>query len=441
MSKKIGMVSLGCPKNQVDAEIMLSKLQNGGFEIVNDPAEADLIIVNTCAFIESAKKESIESILDMASYKEDYPSVRLLVTGCLAERYRSEIFEEIPEVDGVIGIGADNDICEICDKILSFEKVEEYPPKENLCFDGDRILTTPSYSAYIKIAEGCSNNCTYCAIPSIRGAYRSRPAESILAEAEKLAKDGVKELIVVAQDTTRYGEDLYGRNALSPLLRSLCKIEGIEWIRLLYLYPERIDDALIDTIAEEDKIVKYMDVPVQHCSERVLKRMNRQGNRQSLTDLFNKIRERIPDVTLRTTFIAGFPGETEEEFEELCDFVSEMKFERMGCFAYSEEEGTPAARLDGMLSEEERTRRADIVNDLQSEILDSVNESLIGKELSAIVEDYDGYTDSYYGRTVMDAPEIDTQICFTCGYELNDGDIVTVEIINCVDGILTGEVV
>lgn len=441
MSKKIGMVSLGCPKNQVDAEIMLSKLQNGGFEIVNDPAEADLIIVNTCAFIESAKKESIESILDMASYKEDYPSVRLLVTGCLAERYRSEIFEEIPEVDGVIGIGADNDICEVCEKLLSFEKVEEYPPKENLCFDGDRILTTPPYSAYIKIAEGCSNNCTYCAIPSIRGAYRSRPAESILAEAEKLAKDGVKELIVVAQDTTRYGEDLYGRNALSPLLRSLCKIEGIEWIRLLYLYPERIDDALIDTIAEEDKIVKYMDIPVQHCSERVLKRMNRQGNRQSLTALFNKIREKIPDVTLRTTFIAGFPGETEEEFEELCDFVSEMKFERMGCFAYSEEEGTPAARLDGMLSEEERVRRADIVNDLQSEILDSVNESLIGKELSAIVEDYDGYTDSYYGRTVMDAPEIDTQICFTCGYELEDGDIVTVEIINCVDGILTGEVV
>ncbi len=441
MSKKIGMVSLGCPKNQVDAEIMLSKLQNGGFEIVNDPAEADLIIVNTCAFIESAKKESIENILDMASYKEDYPSVRILVAGCLAERYRSEIFEEIPEVDGVIGIGADNDICEVCEKLLSFEKVESYPPKENLCFDGDRVLTTPPYSAYIKIAEGCSNNCTYCAIPSIRGAYRSRPAESILAEAEKLAKDGVKELIVVAQDTTRYGEDLYGKNALSPLLRSLCKIDGIEWIRVLYLYPERIDDALIDTIAEEDKIVKYMDIPVQHCSERVLKRMNRQGDRQSLTDLFNKIREKIPDITLRTTFIAGFPGETEDEFEELCDFVSEMKFERMGCFAYSEEEGTPAARLDGMLPEEERTRRADIVNDLQSEILDSVNESLIGKEFSVIVENYDGYTDSYYGRTVMDAPEIDTQICFTCGYELDDGDIVKVEIINCVDGILTGEVV
>lgn len=439
MSKKVGMVSLGCPKNQVDAEIMLSKLQNGGFEIVNDPGEADIIIVNTCGFIESAKKESIENILDMVSYKEDYPSVRVLVTGCLAERYRSQILEEIPEVDGVIGIGANNDICEVCDKLLSFEKVEEYPAKESLCFDGDRILTTPEYTAYIKIAEGCSNKCTYCAIPSIRGEYRSRPAESILAEAENLAKNGVKELIVVAQDTTRYGEDLYGKNALSPLLRSLCKIERIEWIRLLYLYPERIDDTLIDTIAQESKIVKYLDIPVQHCSERVLKRMNRRGDRQTLTNLFNKIRERIPDVTLRTTLIAGFPGETEEEFEELCDFVSEMQFERMGCFAYSEEEGTPAVKLDGMLPEEERARRADIINDLQSEILDKINESLIGLELQTIVEDYDGYTDSYYGRTVMDAPEIDTQICFTCGYELNNGDIVSVEVINCVDGLLTGE--
>ena len=441
MSKKIGMISLGCPKNQVDAEIMLSKLQNHGYEIVTDPGEADIIIINTCGFIESAKKESIENILDMVSYKEDFPSVKILVTGCLAERYRSEIFTEIPEVDGVVGIGANNDICEICDKLMNYEKVEEFPPKEALCFDGDRVLTTPPYSAYLKIAEGCSNHCTYCAIPSIRGEYRSRPAESILAEAEKLSKNGVKELIVVAQDTTRYGEDLYGKNALVPLLRSLCKVEGIEWIRLLYLYPERIDDSLIETIASEDKIVKYMDIPVQHCSSRVLKRMNRKGDRESLTNLFNKIRERIPDITLRTTFIAGFPGETEEEFEELCNFVNEMKFERMGCFAYSEEEGTPAAKLDGMLPEEERNRRADIVNDIQSGILDEINESLIGKELITIVEEYDGYTDSYYGRTVMDAPEIDTQICFTCGYDLNDGEIVTVEVINCVDGLLTGEVV
>ena len=431
----------GCAKNQVDGELIISRLLNLGMAQTFEPAEADLIVVNSCGFIESAKKESIENILDMVSYKEDFPSVKVLVTGCLAERYRSEIFTEIPEVDGVVGIGANNDICEICDKLMNYEKVEEFPPKEALCFDGDRVLTTPPYSAYLKIAEGCSNHCTYCAIPSIRGEYRSRPAESILAEAEKLSKNGVKELIVVAQDTTRYGEDLYGKNALVPLLRSLCKVEGIEWIRLLYLYPERIDDSLIETIASEDKIVKYMDIPVQHCSSRVLKRMNRKGDRESLTNLFNKIRERIPDITLRTTFIAGFPGETEEEFEELCNFVNEMKFERMGCFAYSEEEGTPAAKLDGMLPEEERNRRADIVNDIQSGILDEINESLIGKELITIVEEYDGYTDSYYGRTVMDAPEIDTQICFTCGYDLNDGEIVTVEVINCVDGLLTGEVV
>lgn len=441
MSKKIGMISLGCPKNQVDAEIMLSKLQNDGFEIVSDPMDADLIIVNTCGFIENAKKDSIENILDTVSYREDNPELKVLVTGCLAERYQSEIFEEIPEVDSVIGIGANDDIAEICHRILDGEKVEMYPPKENLSFDGDRVLTTPPYSAYLKIAEGCSNHCTYCAIPSIRGEFRSRPSESILAEAKRLAEKGVKELVVVAQDTTRYGEDIYGRNALAPLLKALCQIDGVEWIRLLYLYPERIDDALISTIAENDKIVKYMDIPLQHCNERVLRRMNRHGNREELTALLNKIRDRIPGVTLRTTFIAGFPGETEEEFEELCEFVDEMKFERMGCFAYSEEEGTPAARLDGMLDPEERERRAEIINERQAQILDNINESLIGKTLDTIVEGYDPYTDAYYGRTSMDAPEIDTLIYFTCGYELEDGDIVQVEVMNVVDAELTGEVV
>lgn len=441
MSKKIGMISLGCPKNQVDAEVMLSKLSEGGFDIVNDPAEADLIIVNTCGFIESAKRESIESILDMISYKEDFPSIKVLVTGCLAERYRSEIFEEIPEVDGVIGIGANGDICEICEKILGGDKTELYPPKDSLQIEGGRILTTPSYTAYLKIAEGCSNHCTYCAIPSIRGEYRSRSSESILAEAKRLAAEGVKELIVVAQDTTRYGEDLYGKNALVPLLKALSQIEGIEWIRLLYLYPERIDDALIDEIANNEKIVKYLDVPIQHCSENVLKRMNRHGNREVLTALFRKLREKIPGVVIRTSLIAGFPGETEEEFDELCSFAEEMRFERMGCFAYSEEEGTPAAKLDGMLDPEERERRAEIINDLQNEILDGINESLIGERLDVIVEGYDGYTDVYFGRTYMDAPEIDTQISFTCGYDLADGDIVRVEVINVVDGELTGEVV
>lgn len=441
MTKKVGMISLGCPKNQVDAEIMLSKLQKGGFQIVNDPAEADVVIVNTCGFIEDAKRESIENILDMVSYKEEFPQVKVLVTGCLAERYQTEIFTEIPETDAVIGIGANEDICEICTRIINGEKVESFPPKTDLKIEGDRILTTPSYSAYLKIAEGCSNHCTYCAIPSIRGPFRSRPSESILAEVKKLAGDGVKELIVVAQDTTRYGEDLYGKNALVPLLKSISLVEGIEWIRLLYLYPERIDDALIDEIANNEKIVKYMDIPLQHCNGRVLKRMNRHGDRETLTTLINKIRERIPGVTLRTTFIAGFPGETQEEFNELCEFIEEMRFERMGCFAYSEEEGTPAIKLDGMLETEIRIERADIINERQNVILDEINDSLLGKTLATIVEGYDGYSDSYYGRTTMDAPEIDMQISFTCGYELDDGDIVEVEIINSIDGELTGEVI
>ena len=441
MTKKVGMISLGCPKNQVDAETMLSKLQNGGFEIVNDPAEADVVIVNTCGFIEDAKRESIENILDMVSYKEDYENLKILVTGCLAERYQAEIFKEIPETDAVIGIGANEDICEICDRIINGEKVESFPPKSDLKIEGDRILTTPPYSAYIKIAEGCSNHCTYCAIPSIRGPFRSRPSESILAEAKKLASEGVKELIVVAQDTTRYGEDLYGKNALVPLLKALSMVEGIEWIRLLYLYPERIDDALINEIATNEKIVKYMDIPLQHCNKNVLKRMNRHGDRESLTALLNKIREKIDGVTIRTTFIAGFPGETEEEFNELCEFVDEMRFERMGCFAYSEEEGTPAAKLDGMMDAQIRQERADIINERQNVILDEINDSLIDKILPTIVEGYDPYSDSYYGRTYMDAPEIDTQIYFTCGFDLNDGDVVDVCVINVIDGELTGEVV
>ena len=441
MTKKIGMISLGCPKNQVDAEIMLSKLQNDGFEIVNDPMDADVVIVNTCGFIEDAKRESIENILDMISYKEDCENLKVLVTGCLAERYQSEIFKEIPETDAVIGIGANEDICEICNRIIDGEKVELFPPKTDLKIDGDRILTTPPYSAYIKIAEGCSNHCTYCAIPSIRGEFRSRPSESILAEAQKLANEGVKELIVVAQDTTRYGEDLYGKNALVPLLKALSGVDGIEWIRLLYLYPERIDDTLIDEIANNDKIVKYMDIPLQHCNKNVLKRMNRHGDRETLTALLNKIREKVDGITIRTTFIAGFPGETEEEFNELCEFAQEMRFERMGCFAYSEEEGTPAARLDGMMDFEIRQERADIINECQSVILDEINDSLIGKTLQTIVEGYDSYTDSYFGRTYMDAPEIDTQINFTCGFELFEGDIIEVEVINVVDGELTGEVV
>ncbi len=439
MKYRISVISLGCPKNQVDAEIMLAKLKNADFEIVEDPRYADLIIVNTCGFIESAKKESIENILDMLSYKEDYPDKKVLVTGCLAERYQTQVMEQMPELDGVVGIGANENIVEICNKILKGDRCELFPDKMSLCFDGGRELTTPSYTAYLKIAEGCSNNCTYCAIPMIRGPFRSRQPESILEEAQKLVLSGVKEITLVAQDTSRYGEDLYGKSALVPLLKSLCKIEGLKWIRILYLYPERIDDLLIDTIANEDKILKYMDIPMQHCSANVLKRMNRKGDRESLTNLIAKIRERIPGVTIRSTLIAGFPGETEEEFNELCEFIEEVKFERMGCFAYSEEEGTAATKLDGMLPEEERVKRADIINDIQGQILDDINDSLIGEKIDTIVEGYDGYTDSYYGRTVMDAIDIDTTIYFTSERELDEGDIVKVEVINAIDGELTGE--
>ena len=358
MTKKVGMISLGCPKNQVDAEIMLSKLQKGGFEIVNDPMEADVVIVNTCGFIEDAKRESIENILDMISFKEDCENLKVLVTGCLAERYQSEIFKEIPETDAVIGIGANEDICEICTRIIEGEKVELFPPKTDLKIEGNRILTTPPYSAYLKIAEGCSNHCTYCAIPAIRGEFRSRPSESILAEAKKLATEGVKELIVVAQDTTRYGEDLYGKNALVPLLRALSKIDGIEWIRLLYLYPERIDDALIDEIANNDKIVKYMDIPLQHCDKNVLKRMNRHGDRESLTALLNKIREKVEGITIRTTFIAGFPGETEEQFQRMLDAMEELELDYSNTAAYSPREKTVAAKWTDLYIDE------DVSNDL-----------------------------------------------------------------------------
>lgn len=429
MTKKVGMISLGCPKNQVDAEIMLSKLQNNGFEIVSDPADADVVIVNTCGFIEDAKKESIENILDMISYKEEYPLLKVLVTGCLAERYQSEIFKEIPETDAVIGIGANEDICEVCDRIINGEKVELFPPKTDLKIEGDRILTTPPYSAYLKIAEGCSNHCTYCAIPSIRGPFRSRPSESILREAKLLASDGVKELVVVAQDTTRYGEDLYGKNALVPLLKSLSLIDGIEWIRLLYLYPERIDDALIDEIANNEKIVKYMDIPLQHCNKNVLKRMNRHGDRESLTELLNKIREKVDGITIRTTFIAGFPGETEEEFNELYEFVKETKFERLGCFAYSEEDGTVAAGMDNQIDPEVRQQRADSIMLLQTDIMSQCQANLVGKDIDVIVDDFDSENGIWICRSVYDAPEIDGEVYIDGGYDVMVGDIVKVHVV------------
>lgn len=441
MSKKIGMISLGCPKNQVDAEIMLASLAEDGFEITNEVDGADAVIVNTCGFIEDAKKEAIENILDMAELKKEGVIGKIVVTGCLAERYREEIFKEIPEVDAVVGIGSNADICAVCRRVLEGESVETFGEKTCLPLSGERLLTTPEWFAYLKIAEGCSNHCTYCAIPSIRGEFRSRQPDDILAEAKHLAEMGVKELIVVAQDTTRYGEDLYGKSALPALLKALSKIEGIQWIRVLYCYPERITDELLDVMAETENIVEYLDIPIQHADASVLKAMNRKGDRDSLLQLIEKIRARMPDAVLRTTLITGFPGETEEAFETLCDFVKTARFDRLGCFAYSAEEGTPAAALPNQIDEETKRERGDVIMEMQYRIFDEKNRENIGKILQTVVEGYDPYTDSYFGRTERDAPDIDGQVKFTCGYELHEGDFVDVEIFDVLDYDLVGEVV
>ena len=357
MAVRVGMVSLGCPKNQVDAEHMLSLLKIDGYELVADAALADVVIVNTCGFIESAKQEAIDTILEFCTLKQEGRIKAVIATGCLAERYRDEMAKEIPELDAVVGIGSNEQICQIIRDIWNDKKmVCAYGSKQDLNISGGRIISTEPFYAYIKIAEGCSNHCTYCAIPEIRGAFRSRPIEDIVKEAQWLADNGVTELVVIAQDTTRYGEDIYGKSALPKLLKALCRIEGFRWIRTLYCYPERITDELLDTINEEEKLVKYLDIPLQHCNKDVLKRMNRFGDREYLTKLISHIREKIPNIILRTTLIAGFPGETEEQFEELCEFVAEMKFERLGCFAYSQEEGTPAATMKEQLDEQTRPR-------------------------------------------------------------------------------------
>lgn len=441
MPKKIGMVSLGCPKNQVDAELMLANLAQNGFEITNEVDGADAVVINTCGFIEEAKKEAIENILDMVQLKQEGLIGKIIVTGCLAERYQEEMLQEIPEIDAVVGLGSNKDISAICARVLEGETVETFGEKTCLPLSGERLLTTPPWFAYLKIAEGCSNHCTYCAIPSIRGEFRSRKPEDVLAEAKQLADSGVKELMVVAQDTTRYGEDLFGKSALPALLKALSEIETLEWIRVLYCYPERITDALLDVIADNDKIVKYMDIPLQHADASVLRAMNRTGDKESLLQLVAKIRARIPNVVLRTTLISGFPGETEEAFEALCDFVKEAQFDRLGCFAYSAEEGTPAASLPNQIEEDVKRERGEVIMEMQYRIFDARNRANIGKVLRTVVEGYDAYTDSYFGRTYRDAPDIDGQVKFTCGYELQEGDFVDVEIFDVLDYDLIGEVV
>lgn len=436
---KVGMISLGCPKNQVDAEIMLKKLKDAGFELTPREDDADAIIINTCGFIESAKEEAIEAIIEAASYKKIGALKALIVTGCLAERYRDEITEEIPEADVVCGIGANDDIADIVKNALTGRFKNYYGDKSGLPLSGGRILTTPPYTAYLKIAEGCSNNCTYCAIPSIRGPFRSRQIEDIVEEAGRLAADGVSEITLVAQDTTRYGEDLYGAPKLSELLRRLCKIDGLFWIRTLYTYPERIDDELIETVRSESKLVKYFDIPIQHADDVILKRMNRRSTRDGIIKLIEKLRREIPNVTLRTSLITGFPGESEEQFTTLAEFVKQIRFDRLGCFAYSEEEDTPAAGFKDQVDRQLREDRAENIMNEQNLISAENNMKKAGSILTVLTEGYDSYIKCYYGRSEADAPEIDGKVFFTSGEKLAPGDYVKVKINDCIEYDLLGE--
>lgn len=439
MAEKIAVVSLGCPKNQVDAEMMLHLLKEAGFEITSSEAEADAIIVNTCGFIEEAKSEAIENILEAAQYKKSGNCKAVIVTGCLAERYRDDITEEIPEADLVVGIGSNKDIAKLVREAISGRAKNSYGPKEDLDLNTPRILGGYPFSAYIKIAEGCNNHCTYCAIPMIRGKMRSRKIEDIVLEAKTLAKNGVKELIVVAQDTTAYGTDLYGEPKLAEILNELSKIEEIKWIRTLYTYPEKITDELIKTVRENDKLIKYFDIPLQHVNGEILKRMNRKGNEESIRSLLSKIRREIPEVTLRTTFITGFPGETDEQFSQMHAFIKEMRFDRLGCFAYSAEEDTPAAEFENQVEAQTKQDRMELIMADQMTIAAEKNEEKIGKTVTVLIEGYDSYIRCYFGRSEADAPEIDGKVFFLSDSPLKIGDFVRVQINDCMEYDLLGE--
>lgn len=436
---KIGMISLGCPKNQVDAERMLAQFDNGEFVITDCYEGADAVIVNTCGFIDAAKQEAIENILEMVQLKDEGIVKKIIVTGCLAQRYKDEILKEIPEVDAVVGIGANGRIAQIIKRVIEGESVFDMPNNEELPLVGERLLTTPEYWSYLKIADGCSNRCTYCAIPSIRGNYRSVEFETLIEEATQLAAAGTKELILIAQDTTNYGFDIYGKLRLPELLDSLCEIDGIEWIRMLYLYPDKISDELLDTIAKQPKVLPYFDIPLQHADDKILKAMNRKGDNEFLRNTIAKIRNKLPDSVIRTTFIIGFPGEGEEEFANLVAFVKDVEFDRLGCFEFSPQEGTPAFELDNDIDADTKLRRGEIIMQDQLEIVTKKNNEKIGKIYKVLVEDYDGYSDSYSGRTYMDAPEIDGSIAFTTNKNYEPGDFAEVKIIGVNDYDLIGK--
>ena len=437
---KVGVVSLGCPKNQCDAEMMLAKIHKAGYKIVEEAGLADVVVINTCGFIQSAKEEAIEEIFEAISRKNDGINKKIIVTGCLAQRYQQQMDEEFPEIDGVLGLGKNQDIIEAIERVLKDERVIDFGNIEDHTMDGDRLQSTLPHYAYLRIADGCDNCCTYCAIPEIRGRFRSRTMENIVAEAEGLVKNGVKELILVAQDTTRYGEDLYGKIMLPELLNKLCQLD-VKWIRMLYCYPERVTDELLDTMAKQDKICKYMDLPLQHCDGEILKDMNRTGDRQWLTALIKKIRDKVPGITLRTTFITGFPGETEAQFTELAEFAHEIKFERLGCFAYSQEDGTPAADFPNQVADAEKEHRAEIIMEQQDVRVGNYCNCKIGTETEAVVEGYDRYSEMFFGRDASYAPEIDGMMYFTSENKLALGDFVKVRITDNLDNNLLGEVI
>ena len=444
---KIGFVSLGCPKNQLDTEVMLHEVLEAGYEITQDETQADVVIINTCAFIESAKKEAIDNILDIAWLKKHRSLKAIIVTGCLAERYREQVFEELPEVDAVLGVGSIHHIVEAIEAVTvkkkkgSHRKFSSFDAADCVRLGGDRLLTTPDYSAYIKIAEGCDNRCSYCAIPSIRGPFRSRPIEDVVEEAKQLEALGVRELNVVAQDITRYGRDLYGEYRLAALLRAITEATSIPWIRLMYCYPDKITDELVAEIRDNPRILKYIDLPIQHISDRMLRAMNRHGDAAMIKSVIAKLRREIPGIVIRTTLITGFPGETEDDFNELCEFVAETKFEHLGVFPFSREEGTAAYDMPEQIDEQVKQDRADIIMREQLDINEARNRSMIGKTVTVLCEDYDPVGEIHFGRGEGDAPDIDGKIYFRAPARIASGSFVRVKLREVLDYDLIGQAV
>ena len=439
MPYKIAFVSLGCAKNLVNTEQMMALCRRAGHTVTGDPDGADVAVLNTCGFIESAKSEAIENILELAELKKAGRLKKLLVTGCLSQRYPDDIRAELPEVDGRLGTGSYTDVVAAVEELMAGENAEHFGNIHRTFEDGERLVTTPPYTAYLKIAEGCSNGCAFCIIPKLRGRYRSRSMEALLAEARQLADSGVKELIVIAQDITRYGMDLEEPSSLAQLLKGLCKLD-FHWIRLHYLYPEVITDELIDTIAQEKKIVHYLDIPIQHCNDGILKAMRRRNTRAELEDLFARLRRAIPDLVVRTSLICGLPGEGEAEFEELCQFLREQKLQRVGVFQFSPEEGTLAAAMEDQVDPETAARRVELVVNLQSRIMDEYNEARLGTVMEVLCEGFDAQAGCFAGRTYADSVEIDGRVLFTAAGAVPAGSFVNVRITGVSDGELTGEI-